>query len=165
MVWVGGWRSGRRRGYNPYGYGPGYGRRGYGGGNSCLRDMCLVESGCCAAELLGCGPQLALTAPSLIRRWAWPAEPPQPSYAGRSRPLRLALRAIAVYQQDISPRRRPCCRYSPSCSRYADQALEVHGLAAGTWLAARRLLRCRPGSPGGADPVPARRPAPPAGAG
>ena len=46
------------------------------------------------------------------------------------------------------------CRYSPSCSAYAMQALERHGAGAGTYLAARRILRCNPWHPGGYDPVP-----------
>ncbi len=171
MVFIGGWRS-RRRGYGSYGGGygppPGYGRgyRGYGGGSSCLRDMCLIESGCCLADLIGCGPQLALVAPSLARRSARAARdvavertstthPSVPRTAGPSDwLLGFVLAAIRLYQQEISPRRRPCCRYSPTCSHYAAQALQTHGLRRGLWLAARRLLRCRPGAARGSDPVP-----------
>ena len=73
MVFIGGWRS-RRRGYGPYGsFGPPGGYRRYGpgyGGNSCMRDICLIESGCCLAEAIGCGPQLTLVGPSLVRRSA-----------------------------------------------------------------------------------------------
>ncbi len=164
MVFIGGWRSRRRGGYGPYGgYGPaGYGR-GYGG-NSCMRDVCLVESGCCLADLIGCGPQLALVGPSLVRRSARAARAAAPGPAqDTARPaerapsgwlLRFLLAAVRLYQQEISPRRRPCCRYSPSCSHYAAQALQAHGLRHGGWLAVRRLLRCRPGAPGGLDPVP-----------
>jgi putative membrane protein insertion efficiency factor len=163
MVFIGGWRS-RRRGYGPYGgYGPprGYGR-GYGpgyGGNSCMRDMCLLETGCCLAESLGCGPQLTLIGPSLVRRSARAAREvgrtgSAPGASGWL--LAFVLAAIRLYQQEISPRRgRPCCRYSPTCSHYAAQALQEHGLRRGLWLALRRLLRCRPGSAGGSDPVPA----------
>ncbi|WP_347343540.1 membrane protein insertion efficiency factor YidD [Jatrophihabitans telluris] len=61
---------------------------------------------------------------------------------------------MELYQAEISPRRKACCRYTPTCSHYAAEALETHGLWRGTWLAARRLLRCRPGTPGGSDPVP-----------
>jgi hypothetical protein len=72
-------------------------------------------------------------------------------------PLAFALNAIELYQVEISPRRRSSCRYTPSCSHYAAQALLAHGLLRGGWLAARRLVRCRPGSAGGSDPVPPSR--------
>ncbi|MGO4341532.1 membrane protein insertion efficiency factor YidD [Pedococcus sp. 2YAF34] len=68
---------------------------------------------------------------------------------------RLVLAAIRTYQRDISPRRGPCCRYSPTCSNYASRAIEVHGLRRGARMTVGRLLRCRPGARGGADPVPA----------
>jgi uncharacterized protein len=161
MVFIGGWRSGRRGGYGPYGgYGRGYGRGygpGYGGGGGCLRDMCLIESGCCLAESLGCGPQLALVAPSVVRRSARAARQAT-STGGRQGPsgwlLAFALAAIRLYQQEISPRRGACCRFSPTCSHYAAEALQEHGLRRGLWLTGRRLLRCRPGAAGGSDPVP-----------
>ncbi|HJQ00321.1 MAG TPA: membrane protein insertion efficiency factor YidD [Jatrophihabitans sp.] len=120
-----------------------------------------MESGCCLAELLGCGPQLALLGPSLVRRSARAARlagrDGLPGQGETARPwlLRFLLAAIGLYQREISPRRRPCCRFSPSCSHYAVQALELHGLRRGSWLAFRRLLRCRPGTAGGLDPVPA----------
>jgi uncharacterized protein len=161
MVFIGGWRP-RRRGYGPYGgYGAPYGYgRGYGGGNSCMRDVCLIESGCCLAEMLGCGPQLTLVGPSLVRRSARAARTAR--QAGGVDPdgtwlLAFLLAAIRLYQQEISPRRRPCCRFSPTCSHYAAEALQRHGVRRGLVLAARRLLRCRPGSAGGSDPVPAPR--------
>ena len=65
--------------------------------------------------------------------------------------------AIRVYQREISPRRPAVCRFTPSCSHYAVEAIERHGAARGTWLTVRRLLRCRPGAAGGPDPVPAAR--------
>ena len=65
------------------------------------------------------------------------------------------IAAIRVYQREISPRRGPVCRFEPSCSAYAVEAIEGHGARRGAWLTARRLLRCRPGAAGGADPVPA----------
>lgn len=65
--------------------------------------------------------------------------------------LRFALRA---YQVVLSPWLGPSCRFHPSCSRYADEALERHGLLRGGWLSARRLCRCGPWHPGGYDPVP-----------
>ncbi len=69
------------------------------------------------------------------------------------------LLAVRCYRLAISPLLPPLCRYEPSCSRYADEALRVHGAARGSWLAFRRLLRCRPGgarvADGGCyDPVP-----------
>lgn len=68
-----------------------------------------------------------------------------------TRLLRFALRA---YQVVLSPWLGPSCRFHPSCSRYADEALERHGLLRGGWLSARRLCRCGPWHPGGYDPVP-----------
>ena len=69
--------------------------------------------------------------------------------------LVLPLRA---YQLVVSPLIGPRCRFYPSCSAYAVEALTTHGAVKGTWLAARRLLRCHPWNPGGLDPVPPRRP-------
>ncbi len=65
----------------------------------------------------------------------------------------LALRAIEWYQRSFAGRPSPC-RFFPSCSHYAHEAIEVHGTARGGWLATRRLLRCRPFGPSGFDPVP-----------
>ncbi|TAJ21046.1 MAG: membrane protein insertion efficiency factor YidD [Dehalococcoidia bacterium] len=70
---------------------------------------------------------------------------------------RAALRLIRGYQVAISPNLGTKCRYAPSCSHYAAEAIEVHGLGRGIWLAARRLLRCRPGGGSGFDSVPPRR--------
>ncbi|MBO4318154.1 MAG: membrane protein insertion efficiency factor YidD [Mailhella sp.] len=61
---------------------------------------------------------------------------------------------IRVYQYCISPLFPPCCRYYPSCSRYALDAIEIHGVFKGILLAAWRILRCNPFSKGGYDPVP-----------
>ncbi len=66
----------------------------------------------------------------------------------------LLLSMIRGYQRLISPALGVACRYEPSCSRYAYEAIERHGSARGTWLAARRLIRCRPGGGTGFDPVP-----------
>ena len=60
---------------------------------------------------------------------------------------------IKVYQYLISPLLRPCCRYYPSCSQYAENAIKQHGIIKGLWLAFKRLLRCHPWSRGGYDPV------------
>ena len=74
-------------------------------------------------------------------------------------PKFLLLGALRVYQLYVSPMRPPTCRFYPSCSQYAVIAVTRHGALRGTWLAARRLLRCHPWNPGGVDDVP------PAGAG
>lgn len=68
-------------------------------------------------------------------------------------PLRFALRG---YRYFISPLLGPSCRFHPSCSVYAEEALERHGLLRGGWLSARRLCRCGPWHAGGYDPVPER---------
>ena len=69
----------------------------------------------------------------------------------------LLIGLVKVYQVTLSPLLGPTCRYYPSCSAYAVEALRVHGAIKGTWLAGRRLLRCHPWSPGGVDHVPPRR--------
>ncbi len=61
---------------------------------------------------------------------------------------------IRAYQWLLSPFLRPACRFHPSCSHYAYEALDRHGLGRGGFLAARRVLRCHPWNPGGVDPVP-----------
>ncbi|HHY76670.1 MAG TPA: membrane protein insertion efficiency factor YidD [Firmicutes bacterium] len=61
---------------------------------------------------------------------------------------------IRLYQVYISPLHRPSCRYYPTCSEYARQAVLVHGPVRGLLLAFRRILRCNPFSAGGYDPVP-----------
>lgn len=61
---------------------------------------------------------------------------------------------VRLYQRFISPMRPPTCRFYPSCSNYAVEALVRFGPIKGTWLAARRLGRCHPWNPGGVDPVP-----------
>lgn len=68
--------------------------------------------------------------------------------------VRLAAGLIRVYQLALRPLLPPACRFVPSCSEYALEALHRHGLARGLWLAARRILRCHPFHPGGFDPVP-----------
>lgn len=63
------------------------------------------------------------------------------------------LRWIDRYQRAYEGRPSPC-RFTPSCSEYAREALELHGGRRGTWLALRRIARCRPFGPSGYDPVP-----------
>lgn len=61
---------------------------------------------------------------------------------------------IKIYQYGISPLLGPKCRYTPTCSQYAAEALQKHGLVKGFLLAAKRIASCRPGGGGGYDPVP-----------
>lgn len=75
--------------------------------------------------------------------------------------LKQALRAIPIgcirlYQWLISPLLGPRCRFHPSCSHYAIEAIEKHGMMRGFWLATKRIAKCHPGHPGGYDPVPDR---------
>ena len=71
-----------------------------------------------------------------------------------------ALLLIHLYQRWIAPALTPACRFFPSCSTYAAQAIEQHGLGWGVWLAIRRIARCHPYHPGGFDPVPSSQTAP-----
>jgi uncharacterized protein len=159
FIWSSGWgprRRRSRRGYGGPGYGRGYGPRpGYAHGHgrrndNCLRDLFLLNTGCCLANFLGCGTDSFLLAPATVR---------QVRRTGTGeRGTRLADRMIAavrIYQREISPKRPPCCSFTPTCSAYAVQALEEHGAGRGAWLTVRRLARCRPGATGGPDPVPA----------
>jgi len=66
----------------------------------------------------------------------------------------VALFLIAVYQKVISPSFPPSCRYIPTCSQYTREAIEKYGFLKGSFLGARRLLRCHPFHAGGYDPVP-----------
>jgi putative membrane protein insertion efficiency factor len=67
---------------------------------------------------------------------------------------KLVLGAIRLYQATLSPVLPPACRFEPTCSRYAYEAVDRHGAVRGGWLAIRRLSRCRPGGGRGYDPVP-----------
>jgi putative membrane protein insertion efficiency factor len=71
-------------------------------------------------------------------------------------PLRALIAAIGIYRNMISPFRPPSCRFIPTCSQYAVEALTEYGLLRGSWLALRRLARCGPWRSGGWDPVPQR---------
>ena len=66
----------------------------------------------------------------------------------------LAVKAIRGYQLVISPMIGPRCRFTPTCSQYAIEAIKSHGFAKGCWLGGKRLIRCQPLSEGGYDPVP-----------
>ncbi len=61
---------------------------------------------------------------------------------------------LRMYKRWISPMLPPACRFEPTCSVYAIEAVELHGALRGSWLALRRLLRCHPFRRGGFDPVP-----------
>jgi putative membrane protein insertion efficiency factor len=65
--------------------------------------------------------------------------------------LKILIRA---YQLVLSPLLGPRCRFYPSCSQYAIEALESHGALRGSWMSAKRICRCHPFNPGGFDPVP-----------
>ncbi|MGY1594426.1 membrane protein insertion efficiency factor YidD [Geodermatophilus sp. SYSU D00708] len=155
FIWSSNWGPRRRppRGYRGRGGHPGYGR-GYRGGHqrddSCLRDLLLLNTGCCLANAIGCGVDGLFLVPTTVRHV-------HAAGTGRrgTRVRDRLVAAVRVYQREVSPRRPPVCRFEPTCSAYAVQALEGHGARRGTWLTLRRLLRCRPGAAGGPDPVPA----------
>ncbi|PWW22184.1 hypothetical protein JD79_01335 [Geodermatophilus normandii] len=82
------------------------------------------------------------------------------STAARRRPGPLAralLAGVGFYSRAISPALPPRCRFAPTCSAYAAEAVAVHGAGRGSWLALVRLLKCAPWHPGGHDPVPPPR--------
>jgi putative membrane protein insertion efficiency factor len=72
-------------------------------------------------------------------------------------PARLLIAGISAYKKWLSPLLGPRCRFAPSCSSYAAEAIATHGAARGSWLAVRRIARCHPFNPGGHDPVPPAR--------
>ena len=90
--------------------------------------------------------------------------PPVPDTVPRWSPVRPLVALLRGYQRWVSPALPPTCRFRPSCSAYAVEALQVHGVVRGILLTTWRLLRCAPWHPGGIDPVPpgrARGAAPP----
>ena len=64
---------------------------------------------------------------------------------------------ISLYQYIVSPLMLPTCRHLPTCSSYAKEAIEVHGVIKGIWFSIKRLIRCRPGGTSGYDPVPGKQ--------
>ena len=64
---------------------------------------------------------------------------------------------VIFYRKFISPLFPPTCRFSPTCSQYALEALEIHGPLKGTWLTVKRVIKCHPFHPGGIDPVPEKK--------
>ncbi|WP_435925092.1 membrane protein insertion efficiency factor YidD [Paenibacillus sp. DYY-L-2] len=77
-----------------------------------------------------------------------------------SLPRKIAKVPIHFYRKVISPLKPPTCRFYPTCSAYALEAIEVHGPIKGAWLAAKRIAKCHPFHPGGIDPVPPKKDAP-----
>ena len=73
---------------------------------------------------------------------------------GVTRPARVLIALVQTYRRLLSPLLGPRCRFTPSCSAYAVEALTAHGAVRGGWLAVRRVGRCHPFHPGGHDPVP-----------
>lgn len=70
---------------------------------------------------------------------------------------KILISLIRLYQKNLSPTKPSCCRFTPTCSAYAIEAIEVHGSAVGSYLAIKRLLRCNPLCKGGYDPVPDKK--------
>ena len=77
------------------------------------------------------------------------------------RPMSRVLRRLVLWYQALSASRPSPCRYWPTCSSYALEALEEHGASRGSWLTVRRILRCHPWGGSGVDPVPPRQAATP----
>ena len=73
-------------------------------------------------------------------------------------PQRLLIGVVLAYRWTLKPWLGQSCRFEPTCSAYALQALREHGAGGGSYLASRRILRCHPWCDGGVDPVPAQRP-------
>jgi len=72
----------------------------------------------------------------------------------RTLPKRILMGLIRFYRRFISPMFPPCCRFYPTCSAYALEAVEKYGAFKGGFLAFKRILKCNPFHPGGYDPVP-----------
>lgn len=75
----------------------------------------------------------------------------------RRAPVRVLVFVIELYRHTISPLRLPTCRFTPTCSQYAVEALTEFGVVRGGWLSAVRLAKCGPWHRGGWDPIPERR--------
>lgn len=147
----------RRRRYNRRYADYDYPYRSRSGGGSCLRDACLLDAGCCLGESLSgnCLVVAVLTLPRLTAALVAEAGTlrRKPAAAG-TRLATVLVAGIRTYQREISPRRPPCCHFTPTCSEYAAQALQTHGARRGSWLTIKRLGRCRPSRPTADDPVP-----------
>lgn len=72
--------------------------------------------------------------------------------------MKLVLQLfIRFYRRWLSPLKPPTCRFYPTCSQYALEAIEIHGALKGSWLSVKRICKCHPFHPGGLDPVPPRK--------
>ncbi len=71
-----------------------------------------------------------------------------------SKMKKILIFLVKAYRKYVSPARQPCCRFTPTCSAYALEALEKYGAVKGSWLALKRLCKCHPFHKGGYDPVP-----------
>ncbi len=69
----------------------------------------------------------------------------------------VLIKLIEFYRKGVSPYKMPCCRFTPTCSEYAIEAIRIHGSIKGSFLAFWRILRCNPLCKGGYDPVPEKR--------
>lgn len=116
-----------------------------------MRDACLIETGCCLAEGLD-GNCLLLTMLAVPQVLVGLRYGEQEGVAGGV--ARAIVRGIRVYQREVSAHRPGCCRFSPTCSEYGVQAIQLHGARRGLALLGGRLLRCRPGGRRGQDLVP-----------
>lgn len=72
-------------------------------------------------------------------------------------PRNICVAILVAYRAVISPLYGDVCRYYPSCSSYALQAIQQHGMIRGIWMGSRRILRCHPWAPGGVDDIPEPR--------
>ncbi len=70
---------------------------------------------------------------------------------------KIILKSIVFYQKSISPIKKPCCRFTPTCSEYAYEAVLKFGVWKGLWLFFKRFIRCNPFFKGGYDPVPPKK--------
>jgi uncharacterized protein len=131
--------------------------------------MSASDHNAAAARAAGVHPALAPARTTRVSRFRCErtgavASPRQPGPARLRLPSRVLLALIAGYQRTVSPLLPVvtlggcACRFAPTCSHYAAEAVRVHGAVAGTWLAFRRVIKCTPLHPGGIDPVPPRRP-------
>lgn len=106
---------------------------------SAVSDASAVSAVSDVSEASAVSPERPLTRMARLRLW----------------PRRVLMAAVRGYRYGLSPWLGSSCRFEPSCSAYALQALQHHGARRGCWLTAARLLRCHPYCEGGCDPVPA----------